>query len=252
MLKRCLSCLSLVLLLAAPLPATAQDKAAQPKREQPSFVLRLRSLDALFETLRLDALKPLLKDVPDLEEIIKEKVGPNGLEGFDQRRPIIVYGKIDADFEKLVKSVVLMVPVTDEQKLVATLDKLGFESKKDGTGLYTIKQNMLPMDVFFRFANRYVYFTGGEAETLAKKRLPQLKEVFPRELTSLVSVTLRHRPGARAGQGDAAGENRRVDRQSGQEERQGNQGRARVPRGAIAGSGALLASGDQRRPGVVL
>ena len=195
MLKHCLSCLPLVVLLTTPLTAAAQDKAAQPKREQPSLVIRLRSLDALFETSRLEALKPLLQPLlmgkADLEELIKEKTGPNGLEGVDYKRSIAVYLKIDADVEKMKKAGVIMVPIADEKKFVATLEKLGFGAEKDNTGLYTIKQMQVPMDLFFRFANKYAYIAVGNAENIDKNRLALPKEIFPKELTGLLSVSLR-------------------------------------------------------------
>src|SRR5881392_1589447 len=71
MSKRWLSCLPLILLFAAPLPA------AQQKQEQPTLVVRLRSLDSLFDNLRL-VVNPLVKkDIAgELENLIKAKVGP--------------------------------------------------------------------------------------------------------------------------------------------------------------------------------
>src|SRR5205807_179749 len=56
---------------------------------------------------------------------------------------------------------------------------------------FTIKAGMLPFDTAFRFANKYAYFTFGDGETIDKKRLPLPKDVFPKELTGLVSISLR-------------------------------------------------------------
>src|SRR4051794_1877032 len=117
MFQRCLACLPAFVLLVAPLTAAAQDKAAQPKKDQPTVIARVKSLDALFQTSRLEALKPLLQGM-DLEDMIKEKVGPNGLEGFDYKRPIGIYGTIDSvDLTKTPK-IVILAPITDEQKFL--------------------------------------------------------------------------------------------------------------------------------------
>lgn len=186
MCKRWLSCLPLFVLLAAPLSA----QATQPKQEQPTVVVRLKSLDSLFDNIRL-VVNPLLKKdfAGELEELIKTKVGPKGLEGIDPKRPIGLYGKIVADLTKV--SAVVMLPVDDEKTFLTTLDNLNFKSEKDATGLYTVKQNALPVDVFFRFANKYAYVTMLDSEAIDPKNLAEPRTVFAKELRGFLSVSLR-------------------------------------------------------------
>jgi hypothetical protein len=187
MLKRCLSCLPLLVVLMAPLPAAAQDKV---QAKQPALVVRIKSLDSLFDTLRVLGTPLLKKDVAaELDELIKAKLGPNGLEGIDAKRPIALYGKIDADLTKV--AAVLMVPVTDEAKFLATLDSLGAKAEKDATGLYTLKQNQIPVDLFLRFANNYAYVALLDAEAIDKGRLLEPREAFPKEMTGPASLTVR-------------------------------------------------------------
>lgn len=169
----------LFLVLAAPLPV-----AAQAKQEQPALVVRLKSLDSLFENLRL-VVNPLAKqDVAgQLEGLLKFLGGGNALEGIDAKRPIGLYGSIGADLTKV--SAVVMVPVKDEKAFLTTLDRFKFKSEKDATGLYTVKQNFLPMDVFFRFAHKYAYITVLNAETVDKTNLLPPKAVFTKESARL-------------------------------------------------------------------
>src|SRR5262249_1798812 len=86
---------------------------------------------------------------------------------------------------------VLMVPVTDEKAFLTMLDNLGFKAEKDATDLYSVKQNVLPVDVFFRFANKYAYVTALNAEAVDAKTLVAPGDVFKKELRGFLSATLR-------------------------------------------------------------
>ncbi len=186
MSKRWFSCLPVLVLLAAPAAAVRAD---QPKQDSPSLVVRLRSLDATVEAVRL-VFNPLLKqDVAGmLDDFVKSKLGPDGLKGIDAKRPIGLYGKVTADLAKL--NGVLLLPVSDEKDFLTTLDNLNFKAEKDATGLYTIKQNVLPTDVYFRFANQYAYLSLGNAEAVDANRLVHPRDLFLREMTGVLSVSL--------------------------------------------------------------
>ncbi|MCI0463246.1 MAG: hypothetical protein L0Z62_40380 [Gemmataceae bacterium] len=186
MRPRWLVCLPLLALLALPGAAPAQ-KAGTP----PTLIVRVRSLDALLEGGKLltEALGKgdLLGQVEDL---LKSKVGPKGLDGaVDPRRPLGLYARVGKEITDL--QAVLLVPVASEKGFLDLLDGLNFKAEKGEGGLYTVKQNILPLDVYLRFAHQYAYLTPISPDALDKKTLIDPRQLFTPGQTATVSLTLR-------------------------------------------------------------
>jgi hypothetical protein len=176
--------LAVLALVAAPAPAPAQAKP-----ENPTFVLRVRSLDTLFTSgqLLLEAVGKgqVLKQLDDL---IKSKVGPKGLVGVDTRRPLGLYAHIGKDITDL--KAVLLIPIADEKAFLELLDGLNFKTEnKDG--LYSVKQNVLPLDIHFRFAHKYAYVTALNPEALDPGSLIPPARLFAGKKTAALSLRLR-------------------------------------------------------------
>ena len=114
-----------------------------------------------------------------------------GLEGVDPKKPIGVYGRVNAD-DPQQSELVVLVPVADEDALLGLLkkqDKIKVEDKaKDGT--YQVNVENVPFPFFIRFANDYAYVTGLTKAALAKDRLLAPGKVLPAKTTSLASIVL--------------------------------------------------------------
>jgi hypothetical protein len=179
-----LALLAVLALFAGPAPAPAQ---ARP--EAPTLVLRVRSLDALLTSgqLLLEAVGrgQVLKQIDDL---IRSKVGPKGLTGVDTRRPLGLYAHVGKDITDL--KAVLLIPVSDQKAFLELLDGLNFKAEnKDG--LYTVKQNVLPLDIHFRFAHKYAYVTALNPEALNPAALITPAKLFAAKQTAALSLSLR-------------------------------------------------------------
>jgi hypothetical protein len=175
----------LLALFALPAPAPAQAKA-----ENPTLVVRVRSLETLFSRgqLLLEAIGKgeLLKQI---DELIKSKVGPKGLASVDAKRPLGLYARVGKDITDL--KAVLLVPVADEKGFLELLDGLNFKAEKDKDGLYTVQQNVLPVNLHFRFAHKYAYITALNPESLDKSTLVEPSRLFSDKQTAALSLTLR-------------------------------------------------------------
>jgi hypothetical protein len=185
MRTRWLLCLPLLALFALPAPAPAQAKA-----ENPTLVIRVRSLETLFSSgqLLLEAVGKgdVLKQIDDL---IRSKVGPKGLASVDAKRPLGAYARIGKDITDL--QAVLLIPVADEKGFLELLDGLNFKTEKDKDGLYTVQQNVLPVNLHFRFAHKYAYITALQPEAINKSALIEPSRLFSDKQTAALTLTLR-------------------------------------------------------------
>jgi hypothetical protein len=185
MRTRWLPCLPLLALFALPSPIPAQGQG-----EKPTLVLRVRSLETLLGSgqLLLEAVGKgdVLKQIDDL---IKSKVGPKGLAGVDAKRPLGAYASIGKDITDL--KAVLVVPISNEKDFLQLLDGLNFKAEKDKDGLYTVKQDVLPVNIHFRFAHKYAYVTALNPEAIATSSLIEPGRLFSARQKVALSLTLR-------------------------------------------------------------
>jgi hypothetical protein len=176
--------LALLALVALPAAAPAQEKP-----EPPALIVRVRSLENLFESGKLlfeaAGKGQVLKQIEDL---IKSKAGPKGLAALDARRPLGLYARVGKDLSDL--HAVLLVPVADEKGFLELLDALNLKSEKPVGGVHRIKQNALPFDLHFRFAHQYAYMTPLNPAALDPEALLSPAKLFPAKQTSALSLTL--------------------------------------------------------------
>ena len=156
--------LSLVSLVA---PVRAQGNVP------PTISLQIRSFDAVLENVKLlVSLSGREEIAKQVEGLIKTKIGPKGLEGIDPDRPFGVYAQFGKELNDV--SGVIMVPIADQNAFLGLLENLGVKAKKDfNTGIYTITptKEILNMQLFFRFANKYVYGTSLNVDALSDKNI---------------------------------------------------------------------------------
>jgi hypothetical protein len=177
------------ILLLAPSLVQADDVKKQSAKT-PTLVVRLTSLDTLFD--RLNLLGGLIGQEglgKKIDESIKAKLGPKGLYGVDGTRSIGLYANVGADLSDF--SGVLMVPVSDAGQFKDMLKSLGWEVSSDPGGLCTVKQDLIPVDVQYRIANGYAYVGLLGQDMLSPAALLAPEAVFGKSPSpSVLAVTL--------------------------------------------------------------
>ncbi len=191
--------------LLAALPALAgKSKAAddaEPVKRAPAvgkggkstLVVRIKALDELMADGRyLFDLAGKSEEGKQLEKMLKARTGPKGLDGFDTKKPIGLYGNLKSDVK--ASEVVLLLPIADEKAFLDMLENLDVKPEKDKGGLYTANVENVPFPVIFRFANGYLYGTLKSSERsprlLDKGKLPLPAAVLGAGGNDLLSVTL--------------------------------------------------------------
>jgi hypothetical protein len=148
-MRKWMTCAALVVLLPLT-PVHAGGAAAAP-----TFVVRIRSLDTLVENAKLlVALAGREEIANQVEGLIRAKIGAKGLEGIDPARPLGAYGRFGKDIDDIAGAI--LVPIADEKAFLGLLDNLNVQVTKGKNDIYTV-QTGTPIEVYFRFANRYAY-----------------------------------------------------------------------------------------------
>jgi hypothetical protein len=176
-----------VLLLPALTPA---ESAAQPAQTPPALVVRLASLDNLFENLKLLGSVWGKDDFAQkLDDAIKSRLGPRGLYGIDGQQPIGFYAKIGKDLTDL--SGVLVVPIKSDKEFKEMLGGLGWEVGPAKDGIHSVKQNLLPIDLRYRIAGKHAYVSLIGEDALTKNNLVDPQRIFTSKSQAALSLTLR-------------------------------------------------------------
>jgi hypothetical protein len=172
--------LPLAALLLLPALAVAGDTA-----KPPSVVVRVRSVDALFEVARYGAgLVGKADLVENAEQFIR-----NREDGIDLKKPIGLYGQFGKDLGD--STGVLLLPVSSEKDLLAALNSFSIEPKKGDDGIYTVALPNVPVKTYFRFHQGYAYVTAMNKDALAKGKLPAPQAVFGAVKDTLASASVR-------------------------------------------------------------
>ncbi len=173
--------------LALPMAVRAEDA--------PAIVIKVKSIEGILADARYVAKMA----GPDIEEKLKQGEGviggfkgKQGLYGIDVTRPIGFYANITAGVTD--SSAVLLVPIADEKAFLTFLEnpQLMLKPKKDDDGIYSIENLPIPnvpvaVPGFFRFENKYMYFTAMEKGNIDKKKLIDPAKVLG-NVTDIISV----------------------------------------------------------------
>ncbi len=185
MLTRWFPALAAGCLLATAVPAPA----AESEKPEPTFVARVRSLDALIEDAKYVATLAGGGEVAkQVEGIIKARIGEKGLDGIDTTRPLGFYATVGGGLDDTVA--VAMLPIKDEKALLGLLKGLKLDAEKGKDGLYTVRPDFLPVEVYFRIVNKYAYVTAINADAIAEKKLLDPATVKPEGASTLASASL--------------------------------------------------------------
>jgi hypothetical protein len=177
-------CGALLLCVAAAAPVRAQEQ----KSAAPMVVVRVRSLDAVVENVKLVASMVGKENIAQqIQGIIRTKIGPQGLQGIDTARPFGVYGRLGNDLNDIAG--VVMIPVKDEKSLLGLLENLNLNATKDNDGIYSVQVAIV--NVFFRFHKGYAYVTALNRSAISDGQVLDPARVFPAGQTAALSATLR-------------------------------------------------------------
>jgi hypothetical protein len=187
--KRPIFAVLLGLTVMLPAPARAADEKT-PKSDKPAVILRLASLDHLRGDFRyLAEVVGEAEKAKQLDELIKSKLGDNGLQGIDTKKPIGLYGWVGAF--GIDSKAVLMVPIADKKAFLDLVsDTLDVKPEKGKDDVYTMNVEKVPAPVYFRFANDYVYITARDKDVLDKDKLLAPAAVLLAGQVGTTSLTL--------------------------------------------------------------
>jgi len=191
MLRRWLSPLAILCVVALPSLARAQD--ASP----PTSVVRVRSLEAVIDNIKMVVALAGKENVAEqIEGLIKTKIGADGLVGIDPKRPFGGYVRLSKDLE--VPAGAVMIPIADEKAFLGLLENLTLKVTKDKKGIYSVSlKPAVPVDIAFRFANKYAYVTALNLEALEPGNLVPPEKIFSANMPALsASVRLDQVPNA--------------------------------------------------------
>lgn len=166
-------------------PAAAQQPA------EPTLEVRLRSVNDLLDKAEyIGGLVDKDDPVKQLRGLVTQlSADGKGLEGIDPKKPFGAYAVLVAEDVK-ASPVVVMVPVADQERLLAALkDRLQIVPEKAEGG--TLRANVpLINEVYLRFADGYLYVSQA-AKNLDAKSLLTPKAYFARDDGAVASVTAR-------------------------------------------------------------
>ena len=168
------------------LPQVLQAQEAKP----PAMLLRVATVDQLLDQIEyLARLAGKEEEAKQMVGFFKAARGEKGIDGIDTKRPIAVYASAP---EGLSIPIYLMVPIADEKTFTEDFlaKRLRIEIKKEGDGIRSFELPGLPVKLYLRFANDYVYLTGLDPSYLAEKKLPSVKSIVA-EKNSVMDLSLR-------------------------------------------------------------
>src|SRR5262245_37577297 len=185
MRTRCIAFVALLALTVAPAPL----RSADDQTKTPTVIVRVQSLDGLIADARYLATQAGFEEIArQAEGALKTYIGEKGIEGIDTKRPLGAYGFLTDRIHD--SEAVALLPVTDEQAVLALLKRLDLNPEKDKDGIYSFQLPKPNIPIYFRFANKYVYITARKKDAIEEKRLLAPAVVLPAGEIGTASATL--------------------------------------------------------------
>jgi hypothetical protein len=163
-----------------PLPAIAQDK--------PTIVVRVASIDSL--TAKGEYLATLVDEANNFQLFVDfiKSFTKGAVDGLDPKKPFGLYGKLGPN--GVDSEMVVLVPIKDEDALLAFLKKNKINVEKQEGGLFKVDVPASPFPGYFRFANGYGYFTIREEKSIDPQTLPKPETILPADQIGLLTMVL--------------------------------------------------------------
>jgi hypothetical protein len=175
-------CLTAVPSVARPAPAPAGDA-----KNKPGVVVRVQSLDDLLANARyLAGFFGAEEQVKQFEALIKARIGEKGLDGFDPKRPLGLYGEIGPN--GIDSLIVVVLPIADEKAVLGLLENLNLKAEKGKDDVYSLNLEQPPLPIYFRFANKHAYVTLLNPAAIAKDKLLDPTQLLAGNANSVLSA----------------------------------------------------------------
>ena len=179
----CVLCLPFLVAMAP--AARAQGKPA----DTPTIVVRVSSLNALLQNLNLVVkLVGQEEAAHQIEGLFKSKIGKKGIEGIDPARPFGAYVRFGKAIDDINGDI--LIPMADDKTFLNLLDNLSLKYVKDKNGIYTHKTDK-NVDVYFRFAHKYLYITSINTSSILDKNLPDPAKALAVKTSAAISIVAR-------------------------------------------------------------
>ena len=160
-------------LVAIPRPAASAEKAAAG----PTFTVRVQPIDTLLANLKqLATLAGKGEEAKQIDGFVRARIGDNGIDGIDVKRPLALYGSLNADIAS--SSTVAVIPIASSKEFLELLTNFNLPATKGKDGTYTVTPEKLPVSFYLRFANKSVYVTTPDKAALKTDRLIAPDDLF--------------------------------------------------------------------------
>jgi hypothetical protein len=163
-----------------PAPTVGTQVPGNQVPGKPGLVLSLAPYDQLWGGfIYLARLAGQDEAAEQLDRLIAVQTGDRGLGGIDRKKPIGAYGWVGSHGDD--SSLVMLVPVADEQAFLDLLGNFNIAPRKGGDGVYSAGVERVPDPIYFRFASGYAYVTARNRSVLDEDRLLAPAAVLARQ-----------------------------------------------------------------------
>lgn len=159
-------------LVAIPRPAPSAEKEAGP-----TFTVRVQPIDTLLANLKqIATLAGKAEEAKQIDGFVRARIGDNGIDGIDVKRPFALYGSLNADIAS--SPTVALIPIASQKDFLELLSNFSLPATKGKDGIYTVTPEKLPLSFYLRFANKSVYVTTPDKAALKTDRLIAPDDLF--------------------------------------------------------------------------
>ncbi len=167
--------------------SSAQDRIAE---KRPTIEVRMRSIDDLVGKIEyIGTLIGKPDEAAQVAQVIQAFKNKNGLEGIDTKREWGFYAQLTPAM--IDSPAILMIPIADETTFLNLLrGRLSLNPEKDDDGIYSMDIPNVPVPVFFKFADSYLYATIANNANLNNKKIIPAKTFLVNKLEPLMSASV--------------------------------------------------------------
>lgn len=168
---------------------TAAQAGQNPAADEPTVVVRVKSIETVLRNFKLLARLAGREEAGNqVEGLFQAKVGKQGLEGIDPKRPLGAYVRFGKELENLGGAI--LIPIADKQSFLTLLENLNVQVAKGKGDIYTVQTNQ-NFDLYLRFANQYAYISAVSTDNLADKNLLDPAQVLGGKEGPAIAATVR-------------------------------------------------------------
>jgi len=171
--------------------ASRLDAGAKAEATAPALVVQVRSLDRVFDQAKLILSLIGRDEIADkIDGLLRAKIGAGGFEGVDHKKPFGVVVNFGKEIHEI--SPLFLVPISDEKAFLKVLENNKVRVDKGKSGHYTARIGRdIEIEVYFRFANGYLYATMLSQDAIADAKLIAPSKILGDKDGPALAATLR-------------------------------------------------------------